>query len=194
MGQSVASRSAAASPYADADFVKFSVFETAFGWIGLVGRNQVVRQLRLGYPDPRSLIADLQSAGVRADLERATDWHPQLREMLRSYAEGKAVSFLGVRFQLPPMTPFQQIVLRYVRTIPFGQVTTYGEVARLVGHSGAGRAVGTVMANNPLPIIIPCHRVVAAGGKLGGYSSPRGVELKQWLLDLERNALPIKPR
>lgn len=194
MGQSVALRTAARDCPTDSDSVEFSVFETACGWIGLVGKNQVVRQLRLGYLDPRSLIADLQSAGIPVEPVGATDWHPELRQLLQEYVQGKPVSFLSVRFQLPPLTPFQQLVLRQVRTIPYGQVMTYGDVARRAGRAGAGRAVGTVMANNPLPIIIPCHRVVAAGGKLGGYSSPQGVKLKQWLLDLERRALRIKQR
>ncbi|MFO0919488.1 MAG: MGMT family protein, partial [Planctomycetaceae bacterium] len=68
-------------------------------------------------------------------------------------------------------------------------VLSYGEVAANVGCPGAARAVGTVMAGNRLPLIIPCHRVIAAGGKLGGYSSPRGPGLKRWLLDLEQAGL-----
>jgi methylated-DNA-[protein]-cysteine S-methyltransferase len=70
--------------------------------------------------------------------------------------------------------------------LAYGQTSTYGELALRVGHPRAARAVGTVMATNRFPILIPCHRVLASGGKLGGYSSHAGTNLKQILLDMER--------
>jgi methylated-DNA-[protein]-cysteine S-methyltransferase len=83
---------------------------------------------------------------------------------------------------LDGMTPFQRSVLEAIRRIPAGKTMTYGEVAKMVGRPGAARAVGNVMAANPLPLVIPCHRVVASTG-LGGYSG--GVEVKRKLLRLE---------
>lgn len=82
------------------------------------------------------------------------------------------------------MTPFAIKVYKAVMSIPFGEVRTYKWVAKRAGRSGAYRAVGQIMKRNPLPLLIPCHRVVASGGKLGGYSW--GVKNKKRLIDLER--------
>lgn len=82
------------------------------------------------------------------------------------------------------MTPFARKVYQIVARIPIGQVRTYGWVARRAGKLGAARAVGQLMKRNPYPVIIPCHRVVAGNGRLGGYS--QGIGKKRVLLDLER--------
>jgi methylated-DNA-[protein]-cysteine S-methyltransferase len=84
------------------------------------------------------------------------------------------------------MRSFQQAVLRQVFAIPYGQVTTYGEIARRLGKPGSARAVGRANATNPMPLVIPCHRVVGGDGKLHGYGAPGGVMTKAWLLRLER--------
>ena len=85
---------------------------------------------------------------------------------------------------LPPLAPsgtaFQEAVWRQLVAIPPGETTTYGEIALELHMPGASRAVGQAVGANPLPILIPCHRVLAAGGKLGGYSS--GLRRKRWLL------------
>lgn len=92
-------------------------------------------------------------------------------------------------FDLPidwaSMTPFQEKVLRATFDIPKGEVRTYGEIAVIVGNPHAAQAVGRAQATNPMPIVIPCHRVVAADGSLHGYSARGGLETKAWLLDLE---------
>ena len=80
---------------------------------------------------------------------------------------------------------FQREVLQLTLEIPFGEVRTYGELARTLGKSAASRAVGGALARNPLPLLIPCHRVVAATGALTGYSAASGIATKAWLLELE---------
>ncbi len=96
--------------------------------------------------------------------------------------------FAGVRtvFDLPLApggTPFQQAVWRALTAIPWGETRSYGQLAREIGRPGAARAVGMANHRNPLPILIPCHRVIGAGGSLVGYAG--GLELKQALLALE---------
>ena len=92
-------------------------------------------------------------------------------------------------YDLSPLTAFQQRVLHATADIPRGQVRTYGQIAAAIGAPGAARAVGTALARNPVPIIIPCHRVVRAGGKLGNYGAG-GEPMKRRLLDRE-GALPL---
>jgi methylated-DNA-[protein]-cysteine S-methyltransferase len=104
---------------------------------------------------------------------------------LREYSEGQSDDFSDVLLDLDDMTDFQRRVSLVCRTIPFGQTSTYGELAARVGSPNAARAVGAVMARNRLPIIIPCHRVVGTAGRLGGYSAPGGLDTKRRLLRLE---------
>jgi len=87
------------------------------------------------------------------------------------------------------MTDFQKDVLRAVCDIPCSQVRTYKQIAKEIGRPGAQRAVGQVLKKNPLPLLIPCHRVIASGGKIGGYS--RGIKLKEKLLEFEKKLLQI---
>jgi methylated-DNA-[protein]-cysteine S-methyltransferase len=83
------------------------------------------------------------------------------------------------------MSPFRVQALRRVLAVPYGQVTTYGEIARQLGRPRASRAVGRANAANPLPLVIPCHRVVGSDGKLHGYGASGGLSTKAWLLELE---------
>jgi len=106
--------------------------------------------------------------------------------------------FAGVRqaFTFPVRTEgteFQQRVWHQLQQIPYGATLTYGELAKIIGKPRAYRAVGTANGKNPVPIVVPCHRVVAAGGKLGGYGG--GLSLKRKLLELENrnSAIPEGP-
>jgi methylated-DNA-[protein]-cysteine S-methyltransferase len=93
------------------------------------------------------------------------------------------------RFELPldlgRLTPFQATVLQAARNIPSGSVRTYGQIAQAIGSPRASRAVGQALGRNPVPIVIPCHRVIASDGSLGGYSGGGGLQSKRFLLGLE---------
>lgn len=103
------------------------------------------------------------------------------------YFAGEPVDFGGVEVALKG-TDFQVKLWQELRTVPYGEVVSYGELSRRVGIANGARAVGGACAKNPLPIIVPCHRVVPScrvGGGIGGYSAGRGVEVKRFLLQLE---------
>jgi methylated-DNA-[protein]-cysteine S-methyltransferase len=103
---------------------------------------------------------------------------------IQSYFEGRQKTFtIPIAWQ--SMKPFQRQVLRAVVEIPYGQVATYGEIATRLGKPRAARAVGRANATNPLPLVIPCHRVIGSDGSLRGYGAPGGIKTKAWLLNFE---------
>ncbi len=111
-----------------------------------------------------------------------------VRRELDEYFEGRRRDFdlpLDLR-----VAPFHEAVLHELARVPYGQVDTYGHLAALVGRPKAARAVGTVMNRNPIPIVLPCHRIVGANGSLTGYAG--GLPTKRHLLELEGATLPLK--
>ena len=99
------------------------------------------------------------------------------------YLRGEPIEFDTGMLALDDCLPFQRLVLLAEHAIPRGRVATYGTLARRIGHPNAARAVGTALARNPFPILIPCHRAVRADGRLGGFAG--GAEMKRALLELE---------
>ncbi|WHA40189.1 methylated-DNA--[protein]-cysteine S-methyltransferase [Agrobacterium larrymoorei] len=109
-----------------------------------------------------------------------------LAEQVRTYFAGTRIEFLTVRLDTGTQTAFFTRVYDFVRKMPWGTSTTYGAIAKELGAGPEGaREVGQAMAKNPLPLLIPCHRVLAAGGKLGGFSAPGGAATKQQMLEME---------
>jgi methylated-DNA-[protein]-cysteine S-methyltransferase len=111
-----------------------------------------------------------------------------LVERIRAFLSGEEVSFEDVELDLSALTRFERAVVETLRTIPRGEVVTYGELAALAGYPGAQRAAGSVCARNQFAFLVPCHRVVAAGG-IGSYGSV-GVAVKRRLLALEGVRIP----
>src|SRR5436305_2428383 len=110
------------------------------------------------------------------------------RRQLDEYFSGRLAEFsLPIDWSL--VGDFGRRVLGRTAEIPYGSVSTYGDVARAIGSPRAARATGNALGANPMPIVVPCHRVVASGGKLGGYTG--GIERKQHLLTLERGERPL---
>lgn len=116
--------------------------------------------------------------------ERSPERMAEATRQVKEYLAGKRATFdlaVDMRF----LTDFQRTVLRAVMKVPRGEVITYGALARVIGRPKAARAVGQALGSNPIPIIIPCHRVLASDGSLGGYSGRGGVRTKADLLRLE---------
>jgi methylated-DNA-[protein]-cysteine S-methyltransferase len=133
--------------------------------------------MALAFPDQAS--APPFEGAVPACVRR---WHAQTERAVRAVLAGRTPPVC------PPLdwrgaTPFQREVWRTLLQIPRGEVRTYGDVARAVGRAGGARAVGRACASNPIPLLVPCHRVIGAGGGLGGFSAGSGWKRK--LLALE---------
>lgn len=114
----------------------------------------------------------------------AVDLHHSLAGRIAAHFSGEQDSFEDVQLDLDGYTDFQRAVVETLRSVPWGEVVTYGELAALAGYPNAQRAAGSVCAHNRFPLIVPCHRVVAADG-IGRYGAS-GVEYKRRLLELER--------
>ena len=170
--------------------VEVSLFSTEIGWCGLLGADRTVERLAMGHPSKdearQATLKFSEEDHPDQALEVAEqDWFPELRQQLQNYFQGAQIDFRGVQLRLPQVTDFQHRVIQALRDVGYGEQITYGELAAKAGAPRAARAVGTVMSSNRIPILIPCHRVIASGGKLGGFSAPRGTSLKQHLLSME---------
>ncbi|MSM38033.1 MAG: methylated-DNA--[protein]-cysteine S-methyltransferase [Geobacter sp.] len=172
---------------------RYAVYHTVLGWGAVLASDNRLVEVML--PFERSGKEELTSRIVSEwpDAREGNGLEKEAAVLLAAYFAGQRIPF-----QLPldqsGFTPFQKLVYAVVATIPYGSVRTYGDVAQAIGSAGAARGVGTAMAANPLPIIIPCHRVVGASGKLTGYSGPGGIETKAWLLRQEGVLLDRRER
>ncbi|HYZ93490.1 MAG TPA: MGMT family protein [Actinomycetota bacterium] len=148
--------------------------ETPWGALKISATSDGVHSVRLRSGTSRQAL-DPTAPGEVGEFARA----------FRRFFAGETEALDGVKVDLSSVdNDFQRKVLTTLRTrIGPGKTISYGELAEAVGHPGAARAVGTAMAQNPVPIVVPCHRVLAAGGKLGGYGG--GLEMKRGLLQLE---------
>jgi methylated-DNA-[protein]-cysteine S-methyltransferase len=174
-------------------FVK--AFETQLRWMAIAWRGDVLLSAAFGHPSQRQAeSAAARSLGlthasptlVNATWsDEARGWVSELVDDLQRFAEGEPVDFSHVVLDLDHLTPFAKQVVAACREIHWGETRSYGELAEGCGAPGAARAVGTVMAKNRFPLIVPCHRVLAAGGAIGGYSAPDGLIMKRRLLAME---------
>lgn len=128
----------------------------------------------------RADLAETHGVSVRRDPERAAGALGQLKE----YFSGSRERF-DIYYDLGALTPFQRSVLEAVQRVPKGSYVTYRQLAESIGRPKASRAVGQALGRNPIPIMIPCHRVIAADGSLGGYSGAGGLDTKRALLEFE---------
>lgn len=174
---------------------QLAVFPTDLGWCGLLGTDGAIVRLVIGHLTPADVRQTLRR---HADTDEPppdeTDWHPDWRQRLVRYAQGERVDFADCVLAPVRQTEFQRRVVAATRAVGYGHRTTYAQLAEQVGHPRAARAVGNVMASNRVPIIVPCHRVLAAAGRLGGFTAPQGVTLKQRMLDLEREYAALAGR
>ncbi len=177
-------RLVAAARRADLERVAYRVLDSPLGplWVAVSPRG--VAALHYGdEPDPADLrrLVRVWGPALLPD-PKAVD--PVARE-LDQYFAGRRRTF-DVPADLSGLTPFQSRVLRATARVPYGELTTYATVARRAGNERASRATGGALGANPIPIVVPCHRVVASDGSLGGYAG--GLDAKRRLLAIERPA------
>jgi len=169
--------------------LRYTVFRTKWGYFAFAGVEDAVSRTFLPVPDrqtaERGLLLGLGPAAH--DIRFSQSFLPDLQERIVAYFEGEAVDFsVDPPADLDHASLFGQKVMRACRSIPYGRTMTYSDLAGQVGSPVAARAVGGVMASNPIPLIIPCHRVLRTDGGLGGFSAPGGTATKQRMLEHEQ--------
>jgi methylated-DNA-[protein]-cysteine S-methyltransferase len=171
----------------------FVLFDTAIGSCGIAwGANGVVgvqlpeRHDRAMRDRLRQRFPDASEAEPPPDIRRAVD---SIGALLRG--EARDLSFITLDMEGIP--PFRQSIYAVLRGIPAGDTLSYGEIATRLGDGSTARDIGEAMGKNPFPIIVPCHRVVGTGGKVGGFSAAGGVTTKLRLLNIERAQLGGAP-
>ena len=161
--------------------VAYATVDSPFGPLTLAGTRRGL--VRLAYPDAsaETVLADL-ARRVSPRVLEAPERLDEARRELEEYFEGRRTEF-DLPVDLSLVRGFGRRVLGTTSRIPYGDVRTYGEVAARSGSPRASRAAGNALGANPIPVIVPCHRVVHAGGGLGGYTG--GLDRKEFLLRLE---------
>ena len=163
--------------------IEYAIFKVKGGYFGLLAtengigrsclpllhREDVKKVLLAEYPNA------VNAPGVKK----------QLQDEITAYFKGIYVNFAGSILDLSQMTPFARSVLAACRKIPFGTTCTYAQLAKKANKPNAIRAAATVMAKNPIPLIIPCHRIIRSDGSIGRFSAQGGTDLKKKLIEME---------
>jgi len=166
-----------------AGIAKYTIFKTRWGYFGLAANEKGLFRTVLPCPTRRTAQRYLLDGLLNPTFEK--NLLKSLQDDIVAYFNGQAVKFdapLGAN-----LPRFTKKVLAACRKIPAGETISYSQLARMIGNPKAGRAVGSALAKNPIPLIIPCHRVIRRDGSLGQFSAPGGTDTKKKLIALEKN-------
>ena len=170
--------------------IKYVIFKTKWGHFGLAGTKSALCRTHLPGPEPKKIESRLLKNLPCAQFDDT--FFKILQKQIAAYFEGSYVNFSpDIPVVLDRFGGFSREVLTACRDIEFGQRITYSGLAKKTGRPAASRAVGNALANNPLPLIIPCHRVLRTDGRMGGFSAPGGISFKKRLLTLEHKAISL---
>ena len=166
--------------------IRYTLFDTAIGWAGFAWGDQGLVGVHLPERDPETArhgflrrFPDAAEAAPPADLT------PTL-EAIQALMRGEKADLTRAPLDIASVPEFNAKVYAIARAMPPGETLTYGEIAVKLGDKLLAREVGAALGKNPWPIIVPCHRVTAAGGKLGGFSARGGAQTKLKLLTIEQ--------
>jgi methylated-DNA-[protein]-cysteine S-methyltransferase len=168
--------------------VKYTIFKTKLGYFGLAAQGKTLLGAILPLPNPRKVESLILKKYPNAEYQKYL--LKSLQEKITAYFEGIRTDFNTTPILLDGLRPFTISVLTACRNIPYSQTMSYSKIAQKIYCPKAARAVGNALAKNPLPLIIPCHRVIRSDGSCGNFSAAGGKKLKQKLLKLEKTNLP----
>jgi O-6-methylguanine DNA methyltransferase len=169
---------------------KYAIFKTKWGYFGLAGTKYGLCRTQLPGSNPEKIKKLILKNLPAAQFDK--NFCKILQQQIIAYFEGDCVRFSrDIPLILDGFRSFSKSVLKTCREIEFGQIITYGKLAKKAGNPNASRAVGSTLAKNPMPLIIPCHRVLRSDGKMGGFSAPGGITVKKKMLELESKAIRV---
>jgi methylated-DNA-[protein]-cysteine S-methyltransferase len=164
--------------------MKYALIDTALGAMGIGWSDTGVARFALPGSDRGATEQRIAADAVPGEPD------PALVERIVAYGEGEHIEFDDVPLDLGGQPEFHLKVYADILRLRWGETTTYGDIARRLGDVTLSRAVGQALGRNPIPLIVPCHRVLAADGRTGGFSAPGGASAKMRMLALERAADP----
>jgi methylated-DNA-[protein]-cysteine S-methyltransferase len=180
-------------PAATTNKPAFAVFDTAIGRCALVWRGGLVIGAALPEADEGRLRARLAGRFTGAAEETPPPFAAVAIALVVRLLAGERLDLAEIEIDLTDSSAFERAVYAAARAIPCGETRTYGELAEAIGQPGAAQAVGLSLGRNPVPIIVPCHRILAASGRSGGFSAPGGVATKFRMLQIEGAVRPGEP-
>lgn len=165
----------------------YAAFDTVLGFAGIAWNDTGVTRFQLPCANAQAATRNLLRRAPGAEAAVPPPPIAQTMDAAKRYFAGEKIDFSGVTLDLAGQDDLFLEIYAAARRIGYGETTTYGRLAKAIGRTDweAARDVGQAMAANPVPLIIPCHRVLAAGGKVGGFSAPGGTETKVKMLALE---------
>ena len=170
----------------------YFAFTTPLGHSAVLGERGVVWNLTFGFSTEAAARLQLDSELLRRSEPCWSAWTKKIADRINAFLSGHRDSFSDVAVEPGPITEFQRSVYKNCRRIQWGTTASYAELAERAGRPNAARAVGTCMAKNRIPLIIPCHRVVRSDGVIGNFSAPGGCKTKRLLLNLESAGVPTQ--
>jgi methylated-DNA-[protein]-cysteine S-methyltransferase len=160
----------------------YQLFHTHLGVCGVAWHHSAIVQVLLSLETPQEAHGLLSVSGEKIP---PPSFVTHAIENIQFFIEEKPISLRSIPISIDHLPPFTQSVLRACSLLPPGEICTYGDLAKTLRRPKSARAVGQALGRNPVPLIIPCHRVIASGGKLGGFTAPTGTSLKRQLLSME---------
>lgn len=169
---------------------RFACFDTALGRCALVWGERGIAGVQLPYADDAALRRRIRRGHPGAEESAPTPAIAGAIARITRLFDGEPDDLCGIALDTAGVTEFNRRVYAVTRTVAPGETLSYGEVAERIGERGAAQAVGRALGQNPFPIVVPCHRVVAADGRLTGFSAPGGIDTKRRMLELEGAMAP----
>jgi len=166
--------------------MRFRVFDTALGEMAVGWTEGGISRVLLPGDSHERMRERLIAVGGTEDAKG----QGEVVARIIAYAQGAEDAFQDLTLDLTASPALNRRIYEHIRELGWGETTTYGAIARWLGDVAMSRTVGTAMGQNPIPLIVPCHRVLAADGRTGGFSAPGGVKAKMQMLALERAASP----
>lgn len=169
--------------------LQYRIISTKFGYVGFVMRGDALRRLVL----PLDSAAEVREAVLREE-PKATESRtlaPRVANQITQYFAGEPVEF-DMPLDFAGRAPFETAAWKACAKVRYGRTASYRDLAKRIGNPAASRAVGAAMGRNPIPVVIPCHRILRSDGSLGGYSGSQGQAFKQRLLEMESASVTAK--